>query len=400
MSLPFGWIREQFPALDGGTVFLDNAAGSQVPRQVVEQVTGTLTRANANKGAAHRASVEVTEMVDRVRSRTAELLGAPEGSAVAFGPNATSLIGLLADAWRRHLSEGDEVVVTALDHHANVDPWTKLSASGVVVRRWDVRGPQAELVPDDLGRLLNARTRLLAITGASNALGTIPAVRKASDMVHRAGGHVAVDAVHLAPHVPPDVAELGVDMLVFSPYKVFGPHLGVLWLSEEMLRRLPHHGLAFMQSGQPLTWEPGTQSHEAIAGWGGTLDYLDLLAGQLGEPQGRLGWRRVFGEFAAHEAVLCARLLEGLHGLGAEIYGLPTVVGRTSTVSFNLAGRTAEEVAHRAASQEVAVSNGHYYAWNLMMEHLGLRDRGGAVRASAVHYNTMDDVERLLSVLA
>lgn len=397
MSLPVPRVRERFPALGGDTVFLDNAAGSQVPRHVVDLVSRTLVEWNANRDAAHRPSVEITRRREEARARAAAFVNASAPREIVFGPNATTLVVLLADAWRRRLSAGDEVIVTGLDHQANVDPWIRLADAGVVVRRWEPTGPHATLDTTRLAALVSGRTKLLAMTGASNALGTIPDVRAAADLIHAAGGLVCVDAVHLAPHVLPDVEALGADMLVFSPYKVFGPHLGVLYMREPLLDELPHHGLSFMQRGDASTWETGTQNHEAIAGLGGTFDYMDELGGEFGATPGRDAWRALYDAAAVHERALCTRMLDGLRDAGAEIYGLPTADGRTSTVSFNLPGRRAREVADHLAAAGVAVSDGHYYAHHLVMHTLGLAARGGAVRVSAVHYNDDEDIARFLA---
>lgn len=389
---PIEWIRAQFPALASGLAYLDNAAGSQVPRHVVDRVSRVLVEANANRGAAHAPSERMEALRHDAKQRTAALLDV-EAHEVFFGANATTLLTLLADAWRRALRPGDEVIVTGLDHQANVDPWTRLAECGIVVRRWPVRLPHASLDLADLDALVTPRTKLLAISGASNALGTRADTAGAADIVHAAGGVVCVDAVHLAAHQPPEPRRLGADMLVFSPYKVFGPHLGVLWISGGL--DPPAHGLSFMDAGHEGRWETGTQNHEGIAGWGAVFDYLDECAVRM-DVAGPAG---VFSRFAEHERSLTAGMLDGLRALGAEIYGLPTEDDRTSTVSFNLPGRKPRAVAESLASRGVCVSDGHYYAHDLMMRTLGLAGRGGAVRASAVHYTSQQDVHRLLEAL-
>ncbi|MDQ3459488.1 MAG: cysteine desulfurase-like protein [Deinococcota bacterium] len=401
MSYPITWIRAQYPALAHATVFLDNAAGAQVPQQVMAAFTETLTYRNANKGGAFRESREITVLKEAVRERVARFIGAASPDSVVFGPNSTTLCELLAAAWGAVLRPGDEVIVSELDHHANVDPWRRLASRGVVVKTWPTRGDEARLELADLEPLLSPRTRILAMTAASNALGTLTEVRGAGERVHAAGGLVMVDAVHYAPHHLPDVQELGADMLMFSPYKVFGPHLGVLYLSEAVLSRLPAPRLAFLPDGEPVAWEPGTQNHEAIAAFGAVFDYLNEAGREMGlGGEGRALWAKVFAAFAEHERGLAERMLGGLRELGAELYGLPGTEGRTATLSFNLPGRAPREVAEALAAENVAVASGHYYAYELMMHRLGLAERGGAVRASALHYTSEDDLERFLSALA
>ena len=400
-ALPLGWIRARYPALESGTLFFDNAAGAQVPREVVAGITEALTTMNVNKGGAYRESKRVTEAKEGVRARVARFLNAPRPENVIFGPNATTLVTLLADGVGRALEKGDEIIVTGLDHHANVDPWRRLAARGMVVKTWEPTGEEARLELSGLEALLSDKTKVVAMTAASNALGTLTDVPGAARLVHDAGALVMVDAVHYAPHRLPDVQALGADMLVFSPYKVFGPHLGVLYLSEEMLEELPHHGLTFFPAAHPIDWEPGTQNHEAIVGFGGTLDYLEALAEELrAEGSEREKWGAVFRAFGAHEHALAERLLTGLADLPVETYGLKTPEGRTATVSLNVEGYAPQEVAEKLARQNIAVASGHYYAYDLMMKHLGLEERGGAVRVSALHYNTLEEVDTLLEALA
>jgi len=400
MTYPLAWIRAQYPALSGGTVFLDNAAGSQVPESVIAAVVRTMTEMNVNKGGAYRASARVTEAKEHVREQVAGFLNAPGPRNVVFGPNATTLVELLAGAFGRTLRAGDEVVVTGLDHHANVDPWRRLEASGVTLKTWQPGGEEGRLHLVTLEGLLTPKTRLVAMTAASNALGTLTDVPGAAKRVHAAGARLMVDAVHYAPHALPDVRAWGADALVFSPYKVFGPHLGVLYLSDALLDELPAPKLAFLENAEPIAWEPGTQNHEAIVGFGGTFDYLEGVARELGmKASGRPAWAAAFGAFAAHERRLLERLLEGLDALGVTRYGLEGAEGRTATVSVNLEGHAPRAVAEQLAARDIAVASGHYYAYDLMMKGLGLEARGGAVRLSALHYNSEAEIDRVLSAL-
>lgn len=402
-SFPVASVRSRFPALrHAEVVYLDNAAGAQVPDRVVATVVEALQTLQVNKGAAYAASRRVTARKEAVRARTAAFLNAAAPEHVAFGPNATTLVTLLARSVGDLLAAGDEVVVTSLDHHANVDPWRQLAARGVLVRTWRPRAPFGVLDLDDLRPLLGERTRLVAFTGASNALGTRVPVAAVAAEVRAAGAWSFVDLVHLAPHALPDVTGWGVDGAVFSPYKVFGPHLGALYLGPALRERLAPPRLAFHDPLDPVAWEPGTQSHEAILGWGAALDHLDDVADALDVAPGpeRVRWGEVFAAAAAHEAALTTQLLRGLDALGADRYGLPGAEGRTATLAFNHPTLAAADVATALAEAGVAVASGHFYAHDLVFDELGLAGRGGAVRASAVQYTDANDVDALLAAFA
>lgn len=393
-------VRMQYPALRvPEVVYLDNAAGAQVPEPVIDAVAHAMRTMQVNKGGAYAPSQRITELKESVRARTASFLNAPDPRQVAFGPNATTLVNLLAGAFGDALAPGDEVITTGLDHHSNVDPWRALTRRGVVVRVWEPRAPFMTLELDDLKPLLSNKTRLLTMTAASNALGTTTDVAPAAAMARAVGALAMVDLVHYAPHFLPDVQALGVDLAVFSPYKVFGPHLGVLYVSERARDIVKGPRLSFMDALDPVAWEPGTALHELIAGWGAALDYLATLGGGSTLPT-REALQRAFTKIAAHERALCDRLLDGLDAVGAERYGLPSTQGRTATVAFNMPKLPAQEVARLLGGMGVAVAAGHYYAFSLMMNRLGLENRGGAVRASALHYTNSDDVDALLAALA
>lgn len=400
---PLAWIRAQYPALqkdaDTDRVFLDNASGSQVPQEVIAAFTHTLCTMNVNQNAAYSASQRVTAAKEAVRAQVADFLNAPSVRNVVFGPNATTLVELVAQSFGQTLQAGDEIIVSALEHHANRDPWRRLERLGVVLRTWPL-GPEGRLELSDLGARLGPKTKLVALTAASNALGTVTDVRAAAERVHAAGARLMVDAVAYAPHALPDVQAWRVDMLVFSPYKVFGPHLGVLYLSDDLLRTLPPPKMAFMPEATPVAWEPGTQNHEAIVGFGGTFRYLDALAAELGlQGSGRAAWEEVFVAFAEHERGLLEALLGGLDSLGATRYGLPGFEGRTATVSFNLGQHSPREVAEHLAEHSITSAAGHFYAYDLIMNTLGLAERGGAVRLSLAHYNSAEDVQAVLDAL-
>lgn len=406
-ALPIARIRDRFPALRSPeVVFLDNAAGAQLPARVIEAVAHAMTTLQVNKGAPYAPSRRVTAHKESVRARTAAFLGAEAPAHVAFGANATTWVTLLARSVGDALAAGDEVIVTSLDHHANVDPWRALAARGVVVRTWRPRPPFGTLQLEDLEALLGPRTRLVAFTAASNALGTVTPVAEIAAAAHAVGAWAMVDLVHAAPHALPDVHGWGVDLAVFSPYKVFGPHLGVAYLGPAVRDRLAPPRLSFHPVDDPSAWEPGTQSHEAIVGWGAALDHLSEIGGEVAAARGvaaageRDGWRLAYEAIALHEAGLCRALLQGLDALGMERYGLPGVEDRTATVAFNHPDRSPGEFAAALGDAGVAVAAGHFYAHDLVFVELGLAARGGALRASVVHYNDDGDVRALLDAAA
>lgn len=401
MTLPISWIRQQFPALRrADTVYLDNAAGAQVPQQVLDRVQQAMTTMQVNKGGSYAASRRVTEAKEAVRAQLATFLNAPEADDVIFGPNATTLIELLAQAVGRALEPGDEIIVSGLDHHANVDPWRRLRERGLVLETWEPEGPRQTLSLAGLEPLLSKKTRWLAMTAASNALGTLTPVAAVAERLRGSGVRLMVDAVHYAPHLLPDVQALGVDALALSPYKVFGPHLGALYLSRELREVLAGPGLSFFPAAAPINWEPGTQNHEAIVGFGGVFDYFEVLADEMGLlGTTRQRWQQLYDAFWQHEQGLLARLLTGLEPLGASRYGLPDGEGRTATLAMNLRNLPPGRVAEALGEAGVAVASGHYYAYALMMERLGLAGRGGALRVSLLHYNDQADVDALLAGL-
>jgi cysteine desulfurase family protein (TIGR01976 family) len=402
LPFPIDEVRARFPALRAGaTVFLDNASGAQLPDAVIEAVTDAMTRLQVNKGGRYAASREVTEAKERVRSRTADFLGVSGDEAgVVFGPNATTLSFLLAEAVGATLAPGDEIVITGLDHHANRDPWRRLERLGVRVRSWAPRGAETLLEPGDLDGLLSDATRVVAVTGASNLLGSYVPLEEVGARLADHPARLVVDAVHLAPHRLPDVRAWGADAVLFSPYKVVAPHLGVLWTRADWRAALPDWGLSFLPPG-PLRWEPGTQNHEAIVGFGAALDHLAWLGRRAGAPTDvpdRAAWTIGYAAAEVHERRLLERLLSGLDALGATRYGRRGAEGRTATVAFTMPGRSPLEIAEAVGARGVAVAAGHAYAETLAREHLGQVD--GAVRASLLHYSDVSDVDALLEALA
>ena len=379
-ALEVAAVRARFSALDRPLAFFDAPGGTQCPDDVIDAIAGYLRESNANVDAPYETSRRTNELVARARERAAAFLGCTAGEVV-FGPSMTALNFLLTRAFARTLRPGDEIVVTKLDHDANVAPWLELEHDVGVVVRHAALTDELEIDHEDLARLLSDRTRVVAFPAAANSVGTAPDVRRIVDLAHEAGALAWVDAVHYAQHGPIDVSAWDVDVLICSPYKFYGPHLGLAFGKAELIGSWrPYKVRPAADEPVGRRYELGTLPHELLAGFVAAVDYL-----------GSLGWEAIH----THEHALGERFLAGLPD-GVVLYGLPTMAGRVPTFCFNLAGRTPEEVAVRLAERDLAVWHGDYYALETM-RHLGLED--GAVRAGIVHYNTEDEVDRLLAAL-
>jgi cysteine desulfurase family protein (TIGR01976 family) len=374
-------VRARFSALDRRLAFFDGPGGTQCPDEVIDAISRYLREDNANIGAPYETSLRTTALVDLAHERAAAFLGCSPGET-AFGQSMTALNFLLSRAFGRTLREGDEIVVTALDHDASVSPWLELAHDlGLVVK---VAGLSDELELDyaDLEAKLSERTRVVAFPVAANSVGTAPDVRRVVELAHSAGALAWADAVHYAPHGPIDVAAWDVDILICSPYKYFGPHLGLAFGKRELLESWRAYKVR-PAANEPVghRFELGTSQHELLAGFVAAIDYMASL-----------GWDAMLG----HEHALGERFLAGMPE-NVELYGIPRMEGRVPTFCFNLQGHSAEAVARSLAARDVAVWHGDYYAVETM-KYLGLSD--GAVRAGIVHYNTEDEVDRLLEGLA
>jgi cysteine desulfurase family protein (TIGR01976 family) len=397
-------VRNQFPALASGAVFFDNPGGTQVARRVVERMTDYLLHHNANHGGAFRTSIDSDAILRQARAASADFLGAGSPDEIVFGANMTTLTFALARALAHGLEPGDEVVVTRLDHDANVSPWTTMARDrGAAVRWVDLREVDCTLDLAEVQAAIGPRTKLVACGGASNAVGSVNDVKAIARMAHAVGARCFVDAVQLAPHAPIDVRDLDCDFLACSAYKFFGPHVGVLWGRFALLDALPFYKVRPAPDRPPEKLETGTQNHEGIAGVLGAIEYLESL-GRMGEPGGtrREALVRAMDAIAGHERELCARLLDGLAGVrGLKVYGITErarAASRVPTVAFTLQGWAPRKLAERLAREDIHVWDGHYYALELI-ERLGLRERGGMLRVGLAHYNTAAEVERLLGVL-
>ena len=393
-------IRSRFPALErvheGRPVaYFDGPGGTQVPRAVVDAMADYLLHHNANTHWRYPSSIETDAAVAAARSTLGDFLNA-DASEIVFGQNMTTLTYHLSRALGRQWGPGDEVVVTELDQHANVDPWRALEKDrGVTVRTVKMRPQTGDLDWADLELAISRRTKLVAIGGASNALGTINDVCRAAQLAHAVGALAFVDAVHYAPHVLVDVKELGCDFLACSPYKFYGPHLGVLWGRRELLESVDVPKLEPAPDDLPERLETGTLSHEGIVGAAAAVDFLASLAqpGGLGR---RAALVAAFAQLHARGQRLFENLWIGLGEIrGVTRYGLPPEAPRTPTISFALDGRTSDEVAEALARRAVFASSGDFYALTVV-RRLG-HGKDGVVRAGCACYTTTDEVERLVA---
>jgi len=401
--------RREFPGLareiaGRPAAFLDGPAGSQVPRSVIEAVGHCLTWTNANEGGHFRTSILAGSLLAEARHAATDLLGGDDPECIVFGPNMTTLTLALARAMARTWGPGDEVLVTSLEHDANFTPWVQAAAdAGATVRKATIRAEDCTLDLEDLRSKLSDRTRLVAVGAASNAVGTINPVARITRWAHEVGARVFVDAVHYAPHAAIDVEEWDCDLLACSAYKFYGPHVGILWGKRDLLETLPAYKLRPPSDRTPDRWMTGTQNHEGLAGMIAAIDYIAHL-GEADEPSGS-GRRRSlvagFRSIREHEQELVSRCIVGLSGVpGVRVLGItdPDRLGeRAPTVSFTHSARTPDEVARHLAEQGVFVWHGNFYALPLT-EALGL-EPDGMVRVGFLHYNTREEVDRLLAAV-
>jgi cysteine desulfurase family protein (TIGR01976 family) len=390
-------IRSLYPALQDGYAYLDGAAGTQVPQAVIDAIADAYRHGIGNLGGAFPASDRSGAIVEACRAAVADLVGGrPDG--VVLGPNMTTLTYRFARALSRDWRAGDEVVVSRLDHDANVRPWVQAAArAGATVRWAEVDLPAGELPAEQYRELLSDRTRLVAVSAASNVLGTRPDVAAISAAAHDAGALVYVDGVHAAAHGPVDMAALGADFYATSAYKWSGPHIGAVVANPALLDKLVPDKLASADDAVPWRFETGTPSFADFAGVTAAVEHLASLDdAATGTRRERLLASMAAAE--AHELELFTNLIEGLHAIdGVTLYG--GAARRTATAYFTVAGHTPRAVAEHLAAHRVNVWNGHTYAWELTAA-LGIRDAGSAVRAGLVHYNDADDVQRLLDAVA
>ena len=411
-------LRARFPALaqtwEGRPlVFFDKPGGTQVPDSVIDAVADYYRTSNANTGGAFVTSKRTDAVIAEAREAMAALLNASGPETIVFGQNMTSLTFHLARSLAETIRTGDEVVVTNLDHDANITPWTDLQASGATIRVVDIQPEDGTLPPEAFAGVLSEKTRLVAISHASNAIGTIPDVAAITRMAHAAGALVFVDAVQYAPHGPIDVQALDCDFLACSAYKFFGPHVGILYGKAEHLERLTPHKVRPAHDAIPGRWETGTQNHEGLAGVTGAIRYLEEIGLWYGggwreeyEAQGyagqRLTLKTALRAIKEYEQTLSAHLLAGLTEFEwLRVYGLTDPARldeRVPTVAFTWPHLSPSATAEYLASRGICVWSGNYYALRLM-ERLGLEASGGALRVGLTHYNTHDEIDALLAAL-
>jgi cysteine desulfurase family protein (TIGR01976 family) len=400
-------IRSQFPSLsqtlDGQpVVFFDNPGGTQCPQRVIDAVANYLVHDNANHGGAFATSRRSDAMLVDAHQAMADMLGAASPDEIVFGANMTTLTFGVSRALGRWLSPGDEIIVTHLDHDANVGPWLHVAADrGAVVKWVDINPADCTLDLDTLRCQLSPRTKLVAVGYASNAVGTINDVETVTAMAHAAGALVFIDAVQYAPHGPVDVQSIGCDFLACSPYKFFGPHVGVLYGRRDLLDRLEAYKVRPALNQPPDKFETGTLNHEGIAGTRAAVEYLASLGDHLAPP-GSSRAARVHASMAAiqaHEQDLSAYLLRGLNSIaGVRVRGIADpcrTEERVPTVSFTMDKRSPREIAERLGKRGIFVWDGNFYALALT-ERLGLEPSGGLLRVGLAHYNTADEVDRLI----
>jgi cysteine desulfurase family protein (TIGR01976 family) len=400
--------RQHFPALqqqrDGRpAVFLDGPGGTQVPRRVIDAVSHYLAACNANHGGRFATSRESDAIITAAHEAVADLLNAPSADEVIFGANMTSLTFHLSRAVGRTLRPGDEVVVTRLDHDANVTPWVLAARDGGAAVRWvDIHAEDCTLDLEDLARQLGPRTRLVAVGLASNAVGTVNDVAAIVRQAHAAGAWVYLDAVHYAPHGPIDVQQLGCDFLACSAYKFFGPHVGVLWGRRQLLETLPAYKVRPAPDDLPGRWMTGTQNHEGLAGVAAAVDYLAGLAPAPGSGNRRARLRAALTAIQAYEAELARYLLEALAERPQfKVWGITNpsrLAGRVPTVSITHARHSPAEMAEHLGARHIYAWHGNMYA-QVLSERLGLEEKGGWLRLGLVHYNTRAEIDRLLEAL-
>ncbi|HEX5412748.1 MAG TPA: cysteine desulfurase-like protein [Terriglobia bacterium] len=390
-------IRAQFPALErheGGcpVAYFDGPGGTQVPRPVVEAISDYLYNHNSNTHWGYASSNETDATIRNGRAALADLLNASP-SEIVFGPNMTTLTFHLSRALGRGFGAGDEIVVTELDHHANIDPWRALAKErGITVRSVKMLRDTGQLDWQDLEAKINRRTRVLAIGVASNALGTINDVRRAAEVAHNAGALLFADGVHSTPHIPTDVKAWGCDFLACSAYKFYGPHMGLLYGREGLLESIDFPRLLPAPDTAPERAETGTQNHEAIAGAAAAVDFLASLAGG---PSRRAKLSAALAGLDARGHALLSHMWDGLSNLpGVKLFGPTPEEPRTPTMSFIIPGIPAAEASAHLAKRGVFVSHGNFYAATAV-ERLGCAGQG-VVRAGCACYTTSDEINRLI----
>jgi cysteine desulfurase family protein (TIGR01976 family) len=414
MTLDSNLVRQQFPSLDRQAVFLDNPAGTQISKQSLDRINRYLLENNANHGGMFETSHRSDEVLHEAHAAMADFLNASRPEEIIFGNNMTTLTLHISRSLAQTLQPGDNILVTRLDHDANIAPWMLVAEDRGCNLIWvDIDVENGTLDLNDFEKALERKPKIAAFGYASNLLGTVNPVKKLTKMAHNAGALVYIDAVQYAPHGPIDVQDIDCDFLVCSSYKFFGPHAGALYGKYDLLNELKAYKVRPASNELPYKFETGTQNHEGIAGVLGALEYFEWLASQLDSDHAqdwkeagfsgrRLTYKQAMSAIRANECELSKALIEVVESVpGTRIYGvtdLDHLDDRVPTVSFTLEGRDPEMIADAIGQQGFYVWNGHNYALAIV-ERLGLMEAGGMIRVGPVHYNTLDEIERFGEVL-
>jgi len=421
-SPDLSYYRHYFPSLDlefegKKAIYFDNPGGTQVVQQVIDAMVTYFREANANTHGAFLTSNRTDQIIADARSSIVDFLHAASPNEIVFGPNMTSLTFAFSRAIGKTLKPADEIVVTILDHDANVAPWIALQERGVIIRTADVHPENVTLDMVDMRSKITNRTKVVAVGYASNAVGTINDIATIIRWAHEVGALAWIDAVQFAPHGPIDVQKLDADFLLCSSYKFFGPHLGILYGKAEHLEKFPAYKVRPASDSIPDRWETGTQNHEGLAGLVGVIDYLAMIGrenssryrqlfsanSETGSYHGRqLELKVAMQALMDYERGLSAQLLSGLREIkGLQIYGITDtkqLALRVPTIACNIEGHSPRELAEHLASQGIFAWDGNYYALGIM-ERLKLESKGGALRLGMVHYNTINEIDRVLECL-
>ncbi len=406
MNLDLDFVRGHFPALSGEWTFFDNAGGSQTLEHVTRRIVEYLHGSDVQHGASYAVSRLAEKRVAAGVAAVAGYIGAPSPECVIMGPSTSQLLRLLSGSLAATLRPGDEIIVTNCDHEANIGPWLALAEHGATIKTWRLDPESLSLRSEDLEKLLTERTRLVAFTHCSNLLGSINPVREFADLIHAAGALVCVDGVAYAPHRNVDVLNLDVDLYVFSGYKVYGPHVAAMYGRAELLRELPGTNHFFIgENDIPYKFQPGGLNYELCYGMLGLADYFGDLASTHGRPDiaGDVSQSAAFATdlIAAHEENLAGRFLDFLAAKPAvRVVGLANAdrADRVPTISFVHDSKRSDTIVDAVDPHRIGIRYGDFYARRLV-EDLGLAERGGVVRVSMVHYNTLAEVDRLIAAL-
>jgi cysteine desulfurase family protein (TIGR01976 family) len=414
MPIDTNFVRQQFPSLERPAVFLDNPAGTQIARQSLDRINRYLLECNANHEGMFETSRKSDEILHEAHAAMADFLNASRPEEIIFGNNMTTLTLHISRSLVRSLQAGDNILVTRLDHDANISPWMLVAEDRGCKLLWvDIDVEAGTLDLDDFARALEQKPKIAAFGYASNLLGTVNPVNQLTRMAKEAGALVYIDAVQFAPHGPIDVQEIDCDFLVCSSYKYFGPHAGALYGRYDLLNELKAYKVRPASDELPHKFETGTQNHEGIAGVLGALEYFEWLGSRFGGDHAqawkdrgfsgrRLLYKQAMSAIREYEYELSGALIEAVESVpGARIYGV-TDMGRLEervpTVSFTLEGRDPGKIADAIGKQGVYVWNGHNYALAIV-ERMGLLEAGGMIRVGPVHYNTLEEIDRFKEIL-